>query len=327
MKLKRRRYKHEEEAENFWPAFTDMISTVVLILFFLVLVFYMKTIVNTKAINSLSEELADKEEILNQKELALAETLRNLSISKLEMEELLLQKTTLESDLKAGEDELKLAIQSVLNHQMVIEESNKELSSLRAKLEGIAFLRVDLLEKVKASLEKELGSESSDGKQLVTVGDNGNIIINESLVFDLDSSDLKDTGKELLDSIAIAFENVLDDDSIRANVDAISIQGHTDTRSSHEYNRELSARRAYTVVDYLMESNPNLADVYGSYFAASAYSEFRPLDLGSSEASHSKNRRIEIAVILKDSNIQNVINQYLKESMENFNTEEEEEDE
>ncbi len=325
MKLRRRRYKHEEEAENFWPAFTDMISTVVLILFFLVLVFYMKTILNTQAINSLLEKLADTEVVLNEKETALDETEKNLSISKLEMEDLLLQASTLKSNLEKGEAELKLAEASVLEHQMVIEESNKELSSLRAKLQGIAVLRVDVLEKVKASLEKELGSESSDGRKLVTVGDNGNIVINESLVFDVDSSDVKDTGKLLLDSIAVAFENVLDDDSIRANIDAISIQGHTDVRSSHEYNRELSARRAYSVVNYLMDSNPNLADDYGSYFAASAYSEFRPIDLGSSEQAHSRNRRIEISVILKDSNIQNVINSYLEESMKNFNTEEDNE--
>lgn len=320
MKLRRRRLRHEDEPENFWPAFTDMISTVVLILFFLVLVFYMEKIVTMKTLSALKDQLADTEVVLNQKSESLDETEKNLSLSRLEIEANLLELKVLQSDLEAGEDDLKLAQEAIEDQKHVIEESNRELASLRSKLQGIALLRVDVLEKVKDSLERELGEESTTGEKLVTIGDNGNIIINESLVFDVDSSTVKSSGKDLLDNIAIAFENVLADDSIRENIDAISIQGHTDERASHEYNRELSARRAYTVVDYLMESNPDLADEYGSYFAASAYSEFRPIDLGTSEEAYSKNRRIEISVILRDSNIQNVINTYLEESLKDFNS-------
>jgi chemotaxis protein MotB len=192
------------------------------------------------------------------------------------------------------------------------------LASLRSKLEGIALLRVDVLDKVKKSIEDELGRTNASGEALVSIGDNGNIIINENLVFDTDSSTVKESGKQLLDNLAVAFENVLSDPSIRENIDAISIQGHTDERASHEYNRELSAARAYSVVNYLMKSNPDLADEFGNYFAASAYSEFRPLDLGTSEEAYARNRRIEISVILKDSHVQNVINSYLEESLNDF---------
>ncbi len=318
MKLRRRRERHHLEEENFWPAFTDMIATVVLILFFLVLVFYMEKIITMKTLSALQDQLADTEIVLNEKTESLSETEKNLSISKLEIESNILNLKVLQSELEAGKDELKLAQESIDDQKHVIEESNLELADLRSKLEGIALLRVDVLEKVKQSIEVELGNTNASGEALVTIGDNGNIIINESLVFDTDSSDVKDSGKELLDNLAIAFENVLSDDSVRENIDAISIQGHTDERASHEYNRELSAERAYNVVNYMMKSNPDLADVFGSYFAASAYSEFRPIDLGTSDAAYAKNRRIEISVILKDSHVQNVINSYLKESLEGF---------
>lgn len=319
MKLRRRRERHRDEPENFWPAFTDMISTVVLILFFLVLVFYMEKIVTMKTLSTLKDQLADTEIVLNEKTESLAETEENLSISKLEIESNILELKTLTAELEAGKDELKLAQEAIDDQKNIIEQSNEELADLRSKLEGIALLRVDVLDKVKKSIEDELGETSSSGQALVTIGDNGNIIINESLVFDTDSSDIKNSGKLLLDNLAVAFENVLSDPSIRENIDAISIQGHTDERASHEYNRELSARRAYTVVNYLMASNPDLADDYGNYFAASAYSEFRPLDRGTSDAAYARNRRIEISVILKDSHVQNVINSYLQESLDNFN--------
>ena len=318
MKLRRQRERHREEEENFWPAFTDMISTVVLILFFLVLVFYMEKIITMKTLSALKDQLAETEIVLNKKSESLTETEENLSISRLEIESNILELKVLQSELEAGEDDLKLAQEAIDDQKSIIEQSNKELASLRSKLEGIALLRVDVLEKVKDSIEEELGETNVAGEALVSIGDNGNIIINESLVFDTDSSSVKESGKQLLDNLAIAFENVLSDPNIRENIDAISIQGHTDERASQEYNRELSARRAYSVVNYLMKSNPDLADDYGSYFAASAYSEFRPLDLGTSDDAYAKNRRIEISVILKDSHVQNVINTYLQESLEDF---------
>jgi len=320
MKLRRHRERHREEEENFWPAFTDMISTVVLILFFLVLVFYMEKIITMKTLSALKDQLAETEIVLNQKSESLTETEENLSISRLEIESNILELKVLQSELEAGKDDLKLAQEAIDDQKSIIEQSNDELASLRSKLEGIALLRVDVLEKVKDSIEDELGETNISGEALVSIGDNGNIIINESLVFDTDSSSVKESGKQLLDNLAVAFENVLSDPSIRENIDAISIQGHTDERASQEYNRELSARRAYSVVNYLMKSNPDLADDYGSYFAASAYSEFRPLDLGTSDDAYAKNRRIEISVILKDSHVQNVINTYLQESLEDFET-------
>ena len=318
MKLRRHRERHREEEENFWPAFTDMISTVVLILFFLVLVFYMEKIITMKTLSALKDQLAETEIVLNQKSESLTETEENLSISRLEIESNILELKVLQSELEAGKDDLKLAQEAIDDQKSIIEQSNDELSSLRSKLEGIALLRVDVLEKVKNSIEEELGETNVSGEALVSIGDNGNIIINESLVFDTDSSSVKESGKQLLDNLAVAFENVLSDPSIRENIDAISIQGHTDERASQEYNRELSARRAYSVVNYLMKSNPDLANDFGSYFAASAYSEFRPLDLGTSDEAYAKNRRIEISVILKDSHVQNVINTYLQESLDSF---------
>ncbi len=66
------------------------------------------------------------------------------------------------------------------------------------------------------------------------------------------------------------------------------------------------------MLDYLFETNKTLADSYGGYFAASAYSKFRPIKPGQSEDAYRQNRRIEISVVPKDSNVRKVIDDYMK---------------
>jgi len=60
--------------------------------------------------------------------------------------------------------------------------------------------------------------------------------------------------------------------------------------------------------------NPNLEFKFGEYFAANGFSEFRPISTGSDEDSRAANRRIEISIIVKDSNVQKVIDKYLDET-------------
>jgi chemotaxis protein MotB len=146
----------------------------------------------------------------------------------------------------------------------------------------------------------------------VLIGDNGNIVINESLVFEINSYAIKPEAKPLLDALAVALGNVLGDASVRENVDTIVIQGHTDERGADSLNWDLSAKRANAVLAYLFSANRVLADSYGRYFAASAYSKFRPLDPGKTEAAYQQNRRIEISVVPKDANIRKVIDEYVQ---------------
>ena len=135
-----------------------------------------------------------------------------------------------------------------------------------------------MLNKLKQAIEAQLGPSNEAGAELVTIGDNGNIVINESLVFEYNSYAIKNDAKPLLDTLARALGNVLADADVRANIDTIVIQGHTDERGSASFNWDLSAKRATAVLDYLFEANKTLADSYGSYFAASAYSKFRPIN-------------------------------------------------
>jgi chemotaxis protein MotB len=291
MRKRQRLIMQDEGTENFWPSFTDLISTVSMILFVLVLLAYIQNLISSKQLASVRATLDANS--------------RRLSASNDQLRTAEAKLRSLAAEIQAGQEQLALSRAQVEQQQSAVTESNRELGALRSKVEGIAVLRVDMLQKVKQSIDAELKSTPA------RIADNGNIMIDESLVFEVNDYHLRPTGKAFLNAMARALANVLADPNVRQNIDVVLIQGHTDERGTIAYNRELSAKRANAVLDYMFEANPALANDYGSYFAASAYSEFRPINTAKTEAAYQQNRRIEISVVLKDAGIRGVIDDYM----------------
>lgn len=313
MKIRRRNFRKIAEAENFWPSFTDLISTIALVLFFLMLLAYLQNIISGKNLEFAQRQVIDTQRQLEVANAEISQAEKNLRLLMDRLEEV-------KAEVELGEIALTLSERQIEEQRQIIAESNRELGELRTRLTGIALLRLEVLEQVKANIEAELGRTNAAGEELVSIADNGNIVINEGLVFNYNSYAIKPEGRELLSQMANAMERVLDDVSTRANIDAISIQGHTDSTGSPAYNRDLSTKRATAVVTFMMNENAGLEQKYGSYFAASGYSEFRPIATNQTEAGRAENRRIEIAIILKDDQVRNIIDDYLEDSLEIFNT-------
>jgi chemotaxis protein MotB len=290
MRSRRRMLDDDESLKDLWPSFADVTSTIALIMFVLMLLAYVKNLISGKRLDALQGQIVLSQQQLRGLQDRLAATSR---------------------DVESGQRRLALSESALADQQKVIADSNRELGALRTRLSGIAVLRLDVLNKVKGSIETELGANAG-GTPLVRIGDTGNIVLNESLVFEYNSYALKPEGKRLLDTLASALGKVLADPQVRENVDTILVQGHTDERGSSAFNRDLSAKRANAVVDYLFETNPELEQSYGAFFASSAYSEFRPLDPALNEAAYALNRRIEISLVIKDGNVRNVIDDYVK---------------
>lgn len=70
--------------------------------------------------------------------------------------------------------------------------------------------------------------------------------------------------------------------------------------------------KSLSLLDHMFEANRALEQSFGSYFASSAYSEFRPLSTDRSEQAYEQNRRIEISVVLKDASIRGLIDEYMQ---------------
>jgi chemotaxis protein MotB len=290
MRNRRALLSDNDATREIWPAFTDVMSTLALILFVLVLLAYVRNLVSSKRLDAFQRQITTSEQHLRTLEGEQRRTLVEIEAGKARL---------LASDAKLHEQE------------GVIADSNQQLDTLRARMQGIAIIRVEVLNKLKQSIEAELKPRDAASADIVRIGDNGNIVLNESLVFETNSYAIKADAKPLLDTLAKALGNLLADATVRDNIDAIVIQGHTDERGSESFNRDLSAKRANAVLDYLFDANKVLAESYGSYFASSAYSKFRPINSAKTEAAYQQNRRIEIAVVPKDANVQKVIDDYV----------------
>ena len=70
---------------------------------------------------------------------------------------------------------------------------------------------------------------------------------------------------------------------------SVRLEGHADERGSREYNMALGERRANAVRDFLV-----LQGVSRAQLETVSYGEERPAEMGSSEYSWSKNRRVEL---------------------------------
>lgn len=284
MRNRRRLMSDHADTGEIWPAFTDVMSTMAIILFVLVLLAYVRNVIASKRLDALQRRIDTSQQQLR----------------------------ALGSEIQTSRAALAASQARLRDQQAIITDSNVQLDNLRGQLQSIAVLRVGVLGKLKQAIEVELGPKNARGADLVTIGDNGNIVINESVVFDFGSYAVKKEAKPLLDTLARALGNVLSDANVAANIDTILIQGHTDERGSAQLNWDLSAKRATAVLEHLFEANKTLADTYGNYFSASAYSKFRPINPAKTEDAYQRNRRIEISVIPKDDNVRKVIDNYMQ---------------
>ena len=307
MRLSRTRQATEEE--SFWPSFTDVMSSLVFVLFFCIMIMVIRQIVNASVwderLLNADMALTSKQEQLDALNLSLESVNEELSIKMGQLE-------NLESTLSEREAEIDNLRSRLEQDRAALSQKEQELAEVRSQLQEISLLRLSILSQVKDSIEKELGSVlSAGGQPFVDIDDNANLVINSSLLFDKGSSRISPNGQVLLEKFALAFERILSNPEIRMNIDSIIISGYADSDDTFDYNYNLSCQRAVAVVVAMMKSNPVLETTYGVYFQASGFSEFRPVALGDDEAAKSKNRRIEISINIKDSNIQKIITDYM----------------
>ena len=90
--------------------------------------------------------------------------------------------------------------------------------------------------------------------------------------------------------ISAAGQQRLRDFFSQAGAVAYSINGHTDSRASDEYNMDLSLRRARAVAAVAQSVGARIASVRG-------YGERQPIATNSTAAGMQKNRRVEIVCI------------------------------
>ncbi|MBW4707633.1 peptidoglycan-associated lipoprotein Pal [Roseobacter sp. YSTF-M11] len=105
-----------------------------------------------------------------------------------------------------------------------------------------------------------------------------NQTIGDRVLFAVDQSNLTDEGRVVLDGQA---------NWLLTNTDFTAIiEGHADEQGTREYNVALGARRANSVMEYLVSKG-----VAGNRLRTVSYGKERPIEICSNEACYAKNRR------------------------------------
>lgn len=230
MKTRKSYFNQEEEPTSFWPSFTDMMTTIVLVMLFIALLAFIQSIYEAYEQREMKQEMAK-----------------------------------------------------------------------------VASVKKHLADLIHQELETQVGRDQ------IVRGPNQTISIEGDILFDSGSSEISPQGEEVLNTLANAFQHIIEQEDVSQYLYIILIEGHTD-RVPYD-NWTLSTERAVAVLKYMFEVNPTLADpTYAKYFAATGYSEFKPITEGTDEESLRKNRRISFQIILDDEKWQKQLGQFIQAS-------------
>ena len=294
-------YKRAESGgeQGFWPSYADMMSAVALILFFLMLLSYIQNLVTGNDLQNTQEVLAQTKEQVLLAEDQLAGLTDELKKKQDQLEDYAVQIVQQKEEMEA-QDKL------IGQQEAYLSAANDELTRMRNQMQTIAVLRLSILEQIRESIVEVMGDASK-----VSIGDNGNIILSDSVLFDLGSSEIKEDSAGVLGELIDVFYQFLSDEENARYVDSIVISGHTDITGTAESNRVLSTDRANSVLNYLLLGKNGKLNGYSSYFCAAGYGATRPVASNETEEGKAANRRIEISMILKDDTVLDIVENYL----------------
>ena len=293
--------------QGFWPSYADMMSAVALILFFLMLISYIQNLITGNDLQKTQERLSDTETQLSL-------TLDDVFKAKEELASITSDLNSAKLTLSTQELEIAAQAASIAQQKLLIDQQKEyvvsaenELQAMRSQMETIAGLRVSILEQIRDRIATVMGDPSK-----VSIGDNGNIILSDSVLFDIGKADIKPESVPLLNQLISVFAEFLSDSENAKYVESIVISGHTDSTGTNEENRILSTDRANSVLSYLLTYQSGVLQRYSKMFCAAGYGATRPVRSNDTEMGRAANRRIEISMILKDDTVMDIIDNYLE---------------
>ena len=116
---------------------------------------------------------------------------------------------------------------------------------------------------------------------------NDRIVLEEKVLFDFEFARVRHRAHKVLDAIVRLR-------SQHPEWGAIHIEGHCDVRGDDELNQKLSERRARNVMRKLIEWG-----IPAEVMSYAGYGRTRPIDHGTSEEAHQRNRRVEFVVMTR----------------------------
>ncbi len=308
-----------------WPGYVDALSTLLMVIIFVLLVFVLAQAFlsvtlsgRTNALDRLSREMTQLNQLLSLEkgrshalELSVAtlraehardaDTASTLTAAvasdalKLQAQDKLTgdaqgQVTLLNQQLAELQKQLTAIAQALDVSQSAVKDRDVKITDLGNKLNLALADKVEELKRYRSEFFGRLSKLLAGRPGIRVVGDR--FVFQSEVLFPIGSADLSPAGREQMTALARTLKGIAGE--IPPDVPWIMrVDGHADRQpiahSAFPSNWELSAARAITVVKLLIAEG-----VKPQNLAATAFSQFQPLDGGETPDAFARNRRIEL---------------------------------
>ena len=295
MMVRRRKTHSSGEGGSHWLCFSDLMSSLVMV-FIMAMLFSMYQYYDM--FDQKTEELLEQAELLDTKEGELEDTQTQLTAAErnlaLKEAALLAQQNTLD-ELQAQLEQQQSQLDST---QLALNSALANLDDQTTKLNALVGVRSQIIQALStalanANLEANIDPETGD------------ITFSSGIYFDFGSAELKQEGKDSLNEFIPLYFNVLLTDEYRDYLSEVVIEGHADATGDYMTNLDLSQRRAYAVLSYLLsDSYPYLTssqkETLRTITTANGRSYSDPIYNSDGTINMDASRRVEFKFRLKD---------------------------
>lgn len=310
---------------NVWPAFTDVLGGLVVVLVFLITIFVIGEVLVGREMTGKDSAIVQLQDIIEhlevltgeadaeatqlrteltavRAELAAAQTAQQRLGTELAQTRSAAQTQTdlLSARAERLAAELERLNQALLGREQTLAERETQLQTQAGRIEQMDKLikerlldRVEQLEQYASDFFGRLKEVFANNPNIKVVGDR--FVFQSEVLFPSGDAELTAGGEKDLDKFVEVYRQLAENIPKDLNV-IIEVQGHTDkvpisNNPRFANNWELSAKRALDVVYYLIERG-----IPAERLAAVGMGEYHPIDPGSSPEAYRRNRRIELKI-------------------------------
>lgn len=321
--------KTQKDDENFWISYADLMAGL-LFVFILVIgaivikyVYTQNSLLNSEDAKSrLFYELARAKNLYETTKDELDKTKTNINLKAMEIEKLKALLLEYELNIKGEqnksdslvtqldektnvitlkEEELKLLADKLLVLSQIHQKLVEEFDITKVKIKNLTGIRLNVITKLREKLGKSIQIDDKSGA----------IKFSSNILFDQNSSILKEQAKKELSTILKEYLNILlNDKDMRQYIESITIEGHTNSDGTYIGNLQLSQQRAFAVMQFLYDSNIIDKKLLSQYVNSSGRS-YADLILKDGVEDKDASRRIEIKFTIKNEDAMKEIQNYL----------------
>ncbi len=255
-------------------------------------------------LSSFSNKIVVLQSIINDANASLLEKEKNLDDYKGKVLVLSNELNEKKQAVKLKDKELLKLLNTLGDKETRYDRLVAQMQKTKIKIKNLTGIRIKVISELKKIL----------GKKIKINPKNGSLRFSSNILFDTGKAKLKNSAKAQLKKVFIEYVGALmNNKSIKDNINKIIIEGHTDSDGTFLYNLELSQKRAYEVMNYLLSLNFVKKNHIKHLMIASGRSYLDTIKDANGKEDKQASRRIEIKFSLKNQNAMKEIERILDE--------------